>query len=175
MCKKKLGFTLVELMVTIAVAAILLTIGVPSMISLYEGIRANTEIESIQESISFARNQAVSYGNTVSICPLSGSSCGNDWSKGFKVFIDNGTLGTLDSTNGRTDKVIKVVDGFNDKDYVEYDKSSISFNAEGLIVGSLGTGKIIYCPGSKTSTQSKGIQISSSGRVQSLATTANCN
>lgn len=38
------GFTLVELMVTIAVAAILLTIGVPSLTSLYEGTRSTNEI-----------------------------------------------------------------------------------------------------------------------------------
>lgn len=68
MLNKLFGFTLVELMVTIAVAAILLTIGVPSLISVYEGVRVNNNIAKIHDIMVFARNQAVSYGATIKVC-----------------------------------------------------------------------------------------------------------
>ncbi len=58
---KMAGFTLIELMITITVAAILLTIGVPSLVSLYEGMRVNNNITKIHDIMVFARNQAVSY------------------------------------------------------------------------------------------------------------------
>ena len=67
MQKKMAGFTLIELMITIAVAAILLTIGIPSLVSLYESMRVNNNITKIHDIMAFARNQAISYGTTVNV------------------------------------------------------------------------------------------------------------
>jgi len=79
------GFTLVELMVTIAIAALLLSIGVPSFTAMYEATRSANEIQKINDLFAFARNQAVNYGSTVTVCPYAASPCGNDWSKGFSA------------------------------------------------------------------------------------------
>ena len=79
------GFTLVELMVTIAIAALLLSIGVPSFTAMYEATRSANEIQKINDLFAFARNQAVNYGSTVTVCPYAASPCCNDWSKGFSA------------------------------------------------------------------------------------------
>jgi prepilin-type N-terminal cleavage/methylation domain-containing protein len=174
MKKIQSGFTLIELMVTIAVAAILLAIGVPSLTSLYEGIRARSVISTIESSFVFGRSQAVSYGSRVSICPMTTTSCGSDWTKGFSVFIDNGTLGSMDTTNGIADVVLRKVDAFNSNDIIKSDLSRLSFNPDGLMANG-NSGTFRYCPGAADSSSSEAISINSSGRMSTITSTVNCN
>ncbi|MCE9678016.1 GspH/FimT family pseudopilin [Shewanella sp. AS1] len=151
-CKIK-GFTLVELMVTIAVAAILLAIGVPSLTSVYESIRVNNNIEKINNILAFARNQAISYGATVNVCAYaSATSCGADWGKGIRVYI-------RDASN--VDHELRAIDGFNGNDAVKGPAATLTFSSEGL---SSANDTFIYCPGGKAS-GSKSVTVSSSGLI----------
>ncbi|MGK0411019.1 MAG: prepilin-type N-terminal cleavage/methylation domain-containing protein [Shewanella psychromarinicola] len=174
MKKIQSGFTLIELMVTITVAAILLAIGVPSLTSLYEGIRARSVISTIESSFVFARSQAVSYGSRVSICPMTTTSCGSDWTKGFSVFIDNGTVGSMDTTNGIADVVLRKVDAFNSNDFIKSDLARYSFNPDGMGTNG-GSGVFRYCPGKVTSSSSEALNINSSGRISKVTTTVACS
>lgn len=159
MQNKMAGFTLVELMVTIAVAAILLTVGVPSLVSLYEGMRVNNNITKIHDIMVFARNQAVSYGTTVNVCPFgSASSCdaSADWSKGIRVYIG-------------TDKELRAIDGFHSSDKITGSVDSLTFSADGLSSG----GTLIYCPGGKTA-ESKGVIVNVGGIISYGANGSSC-
>ncbi|WP_351088440.1 GspH/FimT family pseudopilin [Shewanella sp. S1-49-MNA-CIBAN-0167] len=173
MKKIQSGFTLIELMVTITVAAILLAIGVPSLTSLYEGIRARSVISTIESSFVFARSQAVSYGSRVSVCPMTTTSCGSDWTNGFSVFIDNGTLGSVDTTNGIADVILRKMDAFNSNDFIKSDLARYSFNPDGMIAN--GNGTFSYCPGAADSGSSEAISISASGRVSKVTSSVSCN
>ncbi|GIU47903.1 GspH/FimT family pseudopilin [Shewanella algidipiscicola] len=157
------GFTLVELMVTIVIAGILLTIGAPSLISVYEGVRANNNIEKIHNIMAFARNQAISYGTRVNVCPFaSATSCGatTDWSGGIRVFIN---------ANG-TETELRAIDGFNSQDAIKGPSGNITFSSEGLSSG----GTIIYCPDGKADS-SQSINISSSGLISYGSTGITCS
>ncbi|QIR15195.1 GspH/FimT family pseudopilin [Shewanella aestuarii] len=148
------GFTLVELMVTITVAAILIGVAVPSLTSVYEGIRANNNAENVLNLMSFARNQAVSYGTTVSVCArASDTSCksSNDWQDGIRVFA-------VDRDNKEVE--LRTINSFNSQDDISGPSSIITFSPDGLSSG----GEIIYCPGGKSS-NSKSISILTSGKV----------
>ena len=171
----KNGFTLVELMVTLVIAMILITVGVPSFTDMYQGYRAESEIRKVQQYLMFARSQAVNYGARVTICPISGTTCGTDWQQGFSIFIDNGAAGTIDTTNGVTDPIIRQVDAFNTKDFVTYAGNSITFTADGLISSNSTTGTFAYCPGSTTSKNSKGVEVSSSGKARFSDAAISCN
>lgn len=177
--KKRINaFTLVELMVTIAIATILISIAIPSFTSMYDASRSDSAIGNIQQSLVVARSHAVSYGTNVTVCPLSGTTCGTNWRDGYSIFIDNGTLGKVDTTAGVADQVIRELDAFNSKDFVSYSLSSISFNPEGMLTGiSAGANRqIVYCPSSKTNENAKAIDLISSGKVRfSTATNLNCN
>ncbi|QYJ88990.1 GspH/FimT family pseudopilin [Shewanella halotolerans] len=152
MMKNKNGFTLVELMVTIVIAGIIITVGIPSLTAVYEGVRVNSNIERINSIMSFARNQAISYGATVNVCPFaSTTSCGTDWKGGVRVYLTDAS---------GTDKELRVIDSFNSKDSVKGSGSLITFRADGLSSG----GSIIYCPNGKSS-ESKSLLISSSGLI----------
>ncbi|MEZ9367859.1 GspH/FimT family pseudopilin [Shewanella sp. 10N.286.51.B2] len=156
MLKIRNGFTLIELMVTVAVAAILLTVGVPSLISVYESVRVNNNVGKIHNIVAFARNQAVSYGATVNICPFaSATTCGatTDWSNGIRVYITDGN---------NVNHELRAIDGFNSQDIVKGPASSLSFTAEGMV--DTGSGSIIYCPGAKDA-DSKSVNVSTSGLI----------
>ncbi|PKG76412.1 general secretion pathway protein GspH [Shewanella sp. GutCb] len=174
--KKRINaFTLVELMVTIAIATILISIAIPSFTVFYEDSRSEAAIRNIQQSLQLARNQAISYGARVTVCPLSGTTCGDDWENGFKVFIDNGTIAKLDSTNGVDDKVIIVVDPFHSSDFVSYDRNSISFSSEGSITGTYTSGIFSYCPTSKSNENTKAIEVTRTGRMKLSTNTLTCS
>ncbi|WP_394129760.1 GspH/FimT family pseudopilin [Shewanella maritima] len=156
MLKNQAGFTLVELMVTITVAAILLTIGVPSLVSLNEKMRTKSNIEKIHNIVMFARSQAISYGTTVIICPFaSETSCGSttDWSNGVRVY-------TTDSDGN--DYELRAIDSFNNQDKIKGSAPILSFTAEGMV--NVGGGSIVYCPGGQ-STDSKSVSVSTSGLI----------
>lgn len=74
------GFTLVELMVTIAVIAVVLAIGVPGIAQLKRNNEITTATKGLSAALNFARAEAVRRGDDVMINPRSG-----DWAKGWTV------------------------------------------------------------------------------------------
>ena len=93
---RPLGFTLIELIVTVALAAILLTIGVPSFQEMMRNNRAATHANEILTGLNFARSEAGKRGRDVSICPATG--CGEtNWSEGWIVFADLNNNGAADA------------------------------------------------------------------------------
>ncbi len=84
------GFTLIELMVTIAVAAIVLTLGVPSFERLIERNQLTANINELVASLNYARSEAVRRNQRISICHSSdGNSCsGSKFEEGWIIFAD---------------------------------------------------------------------------------------
>lgn len=68
MASKVRGFTLVELMVTIAVAAILMAIATPSFTSLINSNRLTSSSNEMVAVIQIARMEAVRLNTTVGVC-----------------------------------------------------------------------------------------------------------
>lgn len=83
------GFSLIELMVTIAVAAILLSIIVPSFTGLIESSRERTTRDLLVSSIYTAKQQAQSKRINVYLCPtVDGNSCAAAWEGDWLVYED---------------------------------------------------------------------------------------
>ncbi len=83
------GFTLLELMLTIGIAGILLTIGIPSFKYVMTANRASAEINGLLGDMQFARGEAIREGQPVSICASSdGATClgTTTWESGWIVF-----------------------------------------------------------------------------------------
>ncbi|MEO9089061.1 MAG: GspH/FimT family pseudopilin [Rhodanobacter sp.] len=88
--RRSKGFTLVELMVTIAVVAILLAIALPSFRTAIQRNRVAAASNDLLASISYARTTAIYRHQLVSMCPSStGSSCtsaGQAYEPGWIVY-----------------------------------------------------------------------------------------
>jgi type IV fimbrial biogenesis protein FimU len=68
------GFTLVELMVTVAVLAILVTVGIPSFVSLLNNSRADTEVSDLVRGLNYARLEAINRGVSVQVRPVAANA-----------------------------------------------------------------------------------------------------
>ena len=65
---QKLGFTIIELLITIAIAGILLVATIPAMRNFITANRATAQVDHIVAAIQFARSEAIKLGTTVHYC-----------------------------------------------------------------------------------------------------------
>lgn len=101
------GFTLVELITTITIAAIVLLIAAPSLTSFQRKQRIITTTDSITSAIGQARSIAIATNSYVTIAPIDNTN----WQSGWRVFSEGRTPnGKYDPTANPNDKVIAVYD-----------------------------------------------------------------
>lgn len=83
--RAQVGFTLIELIVTVAIAAVLMAVAAPNFI----GFQRNSELTSVTNSLiaatNAARSEAMKTGMNAFVVPAAN---GNDWSAGWVVFVD---------------------------------------------------------------------------------------
>jgi type IV fimbrial biogenesis protein FimT len=83
------GFTLVELLITMAVAAIVLSIAVPNFQTQILNNRSIVLGEDIASAVNYTRAEAVKRAGRVSLCASKdGATCVGTWKDGFIAFID---------------------------------------------------------------------------------------
>lgn len=165
------GFTLVELMIGIAVAAILATLAVPSFTGLIQRTRLNTQTTELLSALLYARTEALKRNLNVSICHTDNpaavapacNAAVNGWASGWIVFTDTGVAGVLDGT----DAVLRVGQPANMMTFVVPAKYSnwLGFSATGLprvAGGGVGNGTIRICNGEFR----RSIVISNTGRTR---------
>ena len=158
--KHSQGFTLVEVLITLSVMSILLGIAAPQINASYQYYRADKAIRTIQQTLLYARNYAISFGKNVTICPNKNNNCTNDWLQGITVFTDENKSNSIDDN----DIIIQEITHFSEQDAINFNREYIRFQANGSAAGSNGT--LIYCPGQIDSPYSKAIVINRSGRVR---------
>ena len=75
------GYSLLELVITLAVAGLLATVAVPAAEHLVDNARANTAINDLARAIALARSAALTYQRRVKLCPGTSNACGtrNSW------------------------------------------------------------------------------------------------
>ncbi len=89
----QLGFTLLELMVAIAVFAVLIGLGVPSFSGIINANRITAQTNDLVSALNYARSEAVKRSEPVGVCSSTdGATCAasTDWSTGWIVFDDRG-------------------------------------------------------------------------------------
>lgn len=92
------GFTLIELMITIAVAAVLLAIGLPSFQQSLRSNRVATATNEMIGALSLARGEAIRNNGGGAVCPsTNGTACGGAWSDGWLVWADTNGNSALDA------------------------------------------------------------------------------
>ncbi len=96
--KRADGFTLVELMITLAVAAIVLSFAVPSFTETIKANRLTVATNDYVAAVNLARSEAIRRGVRVNVEAVVPGVAGNEWGGGWRVAIEGGaTLRSFDA------------------------------------------------------------------------------
>lgn len=89
-CQRYAGFTLLELISVLSIAAITLLLVVPGFFSLIRSNRLDAQANHFIAAVNLARSEAIKKNKTVLICARQGNTCsGQDsWQEGWIVFVD---------------------------------------------------------------------------------------
>ena len=100
--RKLTGFTLVELLVTITVVAVLATLGLPAFNGFIQNNRTISTSNSFLKALTVARSEAAKRNRPVTICTSAdGQNClvgaaATQWENGWLVFADTDNDGIVD-------------------------------------------------------------------------------
>lgn len=180
--KKQSGFTLVELMVVLAIAVFLVTSAIPSFQSFVQNNRMSTTTHQFVTSINFARSEAVKRGTRVTMCKSSDSStCNNTngWEQGWIIFADNNGDGQR-QTGGTPEELLRVqnaLDGsitISGQDDVE---NLISYVGSGFAQSIAGNSlrnshsTLVVCDSREFGSHAKALILSTTGSIRSTSAT----
>ena len=159
------GFTLLELIVTLAVAAIVLSVGVPSFRGVIMDNRLVSQSNQFITSVKMARSAAVRYQRPATVCSSANfdaavptCSADNDWSDGWFVWVDKDRDALTDAN-----EVIAVFGPIHDASTLSSGTaSSFTYDARGF--ATTPAGNLTLCD-SRTSEMGRLIKVNSVGRT----------
>lgn len=170
------GFTLVELIMVLAVLSILVTIGIPSFMHATASNKVTTASNGMLTNLNLAKSNAIKTGKNVILCKSSnGTSCDSslNWNQGWIIYSDNDGNGDADRDPDSGDNIISVQSAMDSSlnftfvtgDFVRFTPSGRS-NVAGR-----------FCfENSHTASNSRAIVINQAGRFRSekRSSTNNC-
>lgn len=168
------GLTMVELMVTVSIMAILLAVGVPSYRYITTSNRVSAEVNGLLLDLQFARSEALKQGRAVTVCPVTttGTCAGNsNWQNGWIVFMDINGNGQMDDAT--TEITLKNQPSFasNGDTFVSDNAVQfITYNREGFASGlTPAAGYITITLHDKTANKSwtRCVEVNTIGKVRS--------
>jgi prepilin-type N-terminal cleavage/methylation domain-containing protein len=119
---KQSGFTLIELMFTIVVLAILLGIGIPNFRDFIRNGRMAAQANDLLTGINVARSESVKRRTPVTLCSGADQDCdGGDFTDGWFVFVDTDGNGDYDAGEEILREHAAMPDGFKTKIVVTSD------------------------------------------------------
>jgi type IV fimbrial biogenesis protein FimT len=141
------GFTLMELLMTIAIAAIVATIAIPSFQYVTNSNRIAGEVNGLLGDLQFARAEAIKEGQPVTVCMSKlGKTCdttGAAWQSGWIAYSNPTGTGT-NTTTPAAGSILRIQNTFTSTDTFTAAPafSSITYNREGYAIG-VGNGTLI--------------------------------
>lgn len=136
------GFTLVELMVTIAIAAILLSIAIPSFQATMAKSQLASHTNEFLAAMATARNEAIKNNTHGLLCASTdGASCnGTAWSNGWIVCVDTNRNGNCNAGE-QVSNIRSAINGLSIQGNASV-ATGIRFGSDGLLFGLPGTVRV---------------------------------
>lgn len=170
------GFTLVELMVTIAVLAILVAAAAPSFREIGLNNRSTGMINSLLADLAIARSEAVKTARTAYV-----TANGADWNNGWIVWVDANGDGAQGGAAEPTLKRQEAINGAITSDDNRFSLRGVTgASAGGTAITEIGFGpqgqaiepnigaRFGLCRPDGNADRSTGIQVSVAGRAQAV-------
>jgi len=161
--KKNSGFTLLELLITVAIISIVMAIAVPSMTTFTQNDRLTTNINTLIGHLAYARSEAVKRNQQVSICSSNNATTctGGNWQDGWIVYID------ADGDNSFTagEEVLRAQQALEGANTLTTAiGTQVTYDYRGF-VNAASVGNFQLCDG-RSGPHGKTIRISTTGRVR---------
>ncbi|WP_020158408.1 GspH/FimT family pseudopilin [Methylobacter marinus] len=169
-----LGVTLIELIVTISIAAILMGIAIPSFTSTIRSNQLTTYANELVASFNLARSEAIKRGVRVSVRRKGSAS--RNWDSGWDIFTDLNGNGTLDTEDTLLKTYPALTSGFtlrtgaNFADFVVYLPTGLLIHISDTFISDT----LRLCDSSANTTNSRAITINAVGRPRASEGTTAC-
>ena len=165
-CNKNNGYTLIELLVTVAILSILLAVALPNFQDTIENNVTNSQAKLFMTTLNLARSEAIKRGTNVAICPSNdGLDCdAGSWSTGWVVFVDvngdaDGATGSIDVG----DTIIRVFDALGADSVLTGTTNFLEYNSLGFSA-TAGVQTMKLCPSTNNADNARSVEIGVSGR-----------
>lgn len=161
------GFTLIELMITLGIAAILLTVAVPSFNTTIKNNRLVTHTNLLVSSIGLARSEAVKHGRTAIVCVSNDqATCTGEtnWELGWMVWVDVDGDTFLDAGEER-----RIVQSFPQGTTLTSGVSLLNFSAQGAAADAATAAATLDLCDNRTGETGRQIGISATGRTSTTS------
>ena len=162
--KTQRGLSLIELIVTMAIAAIVLGVGVPTFGNVVADNSMASNANRFVASINLARSAAIRYQRPATICASSSynattptCSSGTDWSDGWIVYVDKDRDGAVDA-----DEVQSVFEPMDDD--VTFSSGAVNgftYDARGFV----DNGDNLTLCDNRTGEMGRQVRVNAAGRV----------
>ncbi len=129
-CTPAKGFTLLELLITIAVFGIIASLAIPAYSSMRAGNAISASVNLFVTQLHLARSSAITQERHITLCPASSSAtCSGDymgWHRGYLVFEDRNNNHQLDgdevliSYQEKSDNEVKIVSSSQARNRIVY-------------------------------------------------------
>jgi len=170
------GFTLVELMTTLMIAAILITVAVPGFNTTIKNNRQVTHANLLVSSISLARSEAVKHSRTATVCVSTNQAAvpptctgETNWELGWVVWVDVDGDNFLDAGEER-----RFVQAFPQSTTLTSAVSRLDFSAQGAAAdAATGNATLDLCD-NRVNETGRQISISATGRTNTNSNFAGC-
>ncbi|MEN8131094.1 MAG: GspH/FimT family pseudopilin [Pseudomonadota bacterium] len=164
--KHSTGVTLIELMIAVALFAIVLTLGVPSFQKVIENNSLATRLNILVTTLNYARSEAVKRGKRVSVCKSDdGVDCGaGGYEDGWIVFVEEVASG--DGTRQvATEELIQIRESLNANMTLRGNNNFINFISFMPTGEANNIGRFVLCKESDLE-KSRAIFVIRTGRVR---------
>jgi type IV fimbrial biogenesis protein FimT len=157
------GFTLVELLITVSLTAILLALAVPPFRDMILNNRRAAQLNALTASLNLARSAAVKSGSTAVVCITPDCDTGaTQWEDGWRVIVDSDRDGTVTTADG--DQVIEIHEALASGFTLRSNPATpgrVAYDARGT-----STNRTLTLCDSRGAAHAKGIVILNTGRAR---------
>ena len=164
MKRAQAGFTLLDLLTTVVVLGILLTVGIPSFAHIMRNNRIAASTNELVVALTFARSEAMKRGDIVTTCSsVDEDTCAGDedWSTGWIVFVDLNQDGARDVT----EQLLQVWPAIGGGIELVSNMEFLQYASTGLTVPIITSGNFELMKPGHAGTDARCIRIGNTGRI----------